>query len=190
VIAALEAAVPKGTRFVSDIGEHMLFCLHYLTARGPDDFLVQLNLGSMASGIAGAIGLALAAPDRPVVCVCGDGGMHTAGMEILTAKKLGLPIIYAVMNDGRYNMVHHGMKQIFGQAAAYDSPHVDFAAWARAMGIPSRIVTRGDELTSFVLGRLMSEGGPVVLDLRIDAETRIRGGGRVEALQQMSMLAK
>ena len=90
-------------RFITDIGEHMLFCLHYLRARAPGDFHIQLGLGSMGSGIAGATGLALASPSRPVVCVCGDGGMHMAGMEVLTSKQLGLPIVYAVFNDSRYN---------------------------------------------------------------------------------------
>lgn len=189
VIADLEAAVSPGTRFVSDIGEHMLFCLHYLTARAPSDFYVELNLGSMGSGIAGAIGLAVAAPERPVVCICGDGGMQMVGMEILTAKKLRLPVVYAVMNDSRYNMVHHGMKQIFGAAASYDSPPVDFAAWARSMGVASRIFDKAGELTASTLRELLSEGGPVVLDFRIDPAIRLSGGGRVEALQQMSMLS-
>jgi acetolactate synthase I/II/III large subunit len=190
IIGDLEAAVPRGTRFVSDIGEHMLFCLHYLTARGPDEFHLQLNLGSMGSGIAGAIGLALAAPERPVVCICGDGGMQMAGMEILTAKKLGLPIVYAVMNDGRYNMVHHGMRDIFGEASEYATPPIDFAAWARSLDIPARTLFRGGELTARTLAVLTKRGGPVVLDCRIEPRVRVRGGGRVEALQRMSLLSR
>ena len=69
----------------TDIGEHMLFSLHDLTAHAPDTFQIQLNLGSMGSGIAGAIGLALADRSRPVVCICGDGGMQMLGMEALVA---------------------------------------------------------------------------------------------------------
>jgi len=95
-----------------------------------------------------------------------------------------------VLNDGRYNMVHHGMKQIFGEAATYETPRVDFAAWARSLDVPSRTIVRGGELTALTLAQLTSAGGPVVLDFRLDPEIRIRGGGRVEALQQMSLLAK
>src|SRR5690606_19354365 len=80
-IADLEAASPRETAFITDIGEHMLFALHYLTAAGPDSFTIHLGLGSMGSGICGSIGLALAQPERPVVCICGDGGMQMAGME-------------------------------------------------------------------------------------------------------------
>jgi len=189
-IADLEAAFGSRARFVSDIGEHMLFALHYLTATGPDAFHIQLNLGSMGSGIAGAVGLALAAPHEPVVCICGDGGMHMSGMEILTAKKLGLPVVYAIFNDSRYNMVYHGMRQIFGAALDHSTPDVDFAAWASAMGIPAAVIHEPGELTAGLVERLRSEGGPVVLDLRIDRDIRVRGGGRVEALRHMSMLAE
>jgi acetolactate synthase-1/2/3 large subunit len=183
----LQAAFPNA-RFISDVGEHMLFCLHYLTNGAPNDFSIHLGLGSMSSGIAGATGVAFADRSRPVVCVCGDGGMHMSGMEILTSKKLGLPIVYAVFNDSRYNMVHHGMKQLFGASESYAVPDVDFAAWARAMGVPSRTIRRGGEITLESMQGLLTEGAPVLLDIRIDPEVRIRGGGRVEALQHMSML--
>jgi acetolactate synthase I/II/III large subunit len=188
-VGDLQAAFGPTARFVSDIGEHMLFALHYLTASGPDAFHIQLNLGSMGSGIAASVGLGLADPRRTVVCICGDGGMHMSGMEILTAKKLELPVVYAVFNDSRYNMVHHGMRQIFGSASDYATPDVDFAAWAQAMGIPAAVIRSGGELTPALAQGLMAGGGPVVLDLRIDREVRVQGGGRVEALRHMSMLS-
>ena len=189
LIADLEVAVGPRTRFVTDIGEHMLFALHYLTATAPDAFHVQLNLGSMGSGIAGAIGLALADPSRRVACIAGDGCMQMAGMEALVAIRERLPIVFVVFNDGRYNMVHHGMRQIFGAAAAYDAPPVDFAAWAAAIGMPAAVVTGPGELTRDLVDSLCALGGPALIDARIDASQRIRGGGRVEALQHMSMLS-
>jgi acetolactate synthase-1/2/3 large subunit len=59
-IADLQAACGRNSVFITDIGEHMLFALHYLTSDGPDRFHIQLSLGSMGSGVCGAIGLALA----------------------------------------------------------------------------------------------------------------------------------
>jgi acetolactate synthase-1/2/3 large subunit len=175
---------------VTDIGEHMLFALHYLTASAPDAFHVQLNLGSMGSGIAGAIGLALADRTRPVVCIAGDGGMQMAGMEALVALRERLPVLFVVFNDGRYNMVHHGMRQIFGEASAYDAPRIDFSAWAAAFGMPAVVVSRPAEVDRDLLRDLLAHGGPALIDARIDASVRIRGGGRVEALQHMSMMSQ
>jgi acetolactate synthase-1/2/3 large subunit len=187
LVADLEAAVDRRARFVTDIGEHMLFALHYLTAKAPEAFHVQLNLGSMGSGIAGAIGLALADPSNPVVCITGDGCMQMSGMEALVAVRERLPILFVVFNDGRYNMVHHGMRQIFGAAAPYDAPPVHFAAWAGALGMPAAVVSRPGELTRTLVDSLLASGGPALIDARIDASRRIRGAGRVEALQHMSM---
>jgi acetolactate synthase-1/2/3 large subunit len=167
----------------------MLFAMHYLTATAPDAFHVQLNLGSMGSGVAGAIGLALADTSRPVACIVGDGCMQMAGMEALVAMRERLPILFVVFNDGRYNMVHHGMRQIFGDAAPYDTPPVDFAVWASAVGMPAAVVTGPGELTRDLVDSLCGLGGPALIDARIDPSQRIRGGGRVEALQHMSMLS-
>ena len=62
----------------------------------------------MGSGIGSAIGSKLAEPERPVVCITGDGCFFMHGMEILTAKEKGLPILFVVMNNARLGMVYHG----------------------------------------------------------------------------------
>lgn len=186
-IADLQAAAHPQTAFITDIGEHMLSALHYLTASGPDNFTIHLGLGSMGSGISGAIGLALARPERPVICVCGDGGMQMAGMEVLVALKYQLPIVYAVFNDARYNMVYHGYRQVFGREATWDSPWTDFARWARSMGIAGLRINHPGEIDRAMLERVRQTNLPLVLDIRIDREMRVAGGGRNEALQHMSM---
>jgi acetolactate synthase-1/2/3 large subunit len=186
VIHDLEAAFGPHATYITDIGEHMLFGLHYLTAQGPASFAIHLALGSMASGICSAIGHAIGNPDRRVVCICGDGGMQMAGSELLVALKLKLPIVYAVFNDARYNMVYHGYKQQFGKEASWDTPPVDFVQWATSMGIPAARIDRPGQITRELVEELLSAGLPVVLDIRHDADVRIRGAGRVEALQHMS----
>jgi acetolactate synthase-1/2/3 large subunit len=186
-IADLQAAAGPEAAFVTDIGEHMLSALHYFTATGPDSFTIHLGLGSMGSGISGAIGLALAKPERPVICVCGDGGMQMAGMEALVALKYRLPIVYAVFNDARYNMVYHGYRQVFGREAQWDTPWTDFARWARSMGLAGLRINHPGEIDEAMLRRVRETNLPLVLDIRIDREMRVAGGGRNEALQHMSM---
>jgi len=186
-IADLERAAGPGARFVTDIGEHMLFALHYLTARGPDSFDIQLGLGSMGSGICSAIGLAMGDPSRRVVCVCGDGGMQMAGMEAIVAVREKLPVVFAVFNDARYNMVFHGERAQGRREAKWDSPWIDFALWARSMGIPGLRINHPGELTAARLDLLATRNLPIVLDMRIDASVRLNGAGRVERLQNMSV---
>jgi acetolactate synthase-1/2/3 large subunit len=143
----------------------------------------------MGSGIGSSVGLALGDPTRPVVCVCGDGGMQMAGMEALVALKERLRVVFAVFNDGRYNMVYHGYRQVYGREAPWSMPQVDFRGWASALGLPSARIDRPGELTRELFEDLTREG-PALLDLRIDSRIPFGGGGRNEALLRMSMLAR
>lgn len=186
-ISDIQAAMPRATRYITDIGEHMLFALHYLTIKENDSFYMHLNLGSMGSGIAGAIGLAVGDTTKPVVCICGDGGMHMVGMEILVAKKLNLPIVYAIFNDGRYNMVYHGFKALYGYTHEWDTPLIDFSAWAASCGVNAFVINHPGDVTQTMMNRCLQQNQPIVLDIRIDKETRIAGAGRNEHLQHMSV---
>jgi acetolactate synthase-1/2/3 large subunit len=190
VIADLQAAAGPDTTFVSDIGEHMLFALHYLTIEERQRFVIHLGLGSMASGIASSIGQALADPSRRVICICGDGGMQMAGTELLVAVKHRLPVVFAVFNDARYNMVFHGYRMTFGREEPWDAPPVDFVQFARSLGARGACIRTPGEISRELLDELTAGGSPCVLDIRHDASIRIRGDGRIEALRQMSMTAK
>jgi acetolactate synthase-1/2/3 large subunit len=187
VIADLEEAVPPDTTFVSDIGEHMLFALHYLTSGGLRRFAINTGLGSMASGIAASVGIALGDPSRTVVCICGDGGMQMAGMEILVAIERRLPIVFAVFNDARYNLVYHGHRITFGHGSSWSTPRIDFVQWAQSLGVRGALIERPGEIRRDLIRQLTAGGMPAVLDIRQDASIRIGGDGRLEALRQMSM---
>lgn len=185
-LSDLEKAAGESALFVTDIGEHMLFALHYLTAAAPQRFTIHLGLGSMGSGICSSIGLSLGRPGTRVVCICGDGGMQMLGMELSVALKQRLPVVFAVFNDGRYNMVYHGHKQVYGREAPWATPFIDFSSWAPALGVPARLIESPGQVTEELLDEL-GRNGPCLLDIRIDRDLRFVGGGRNEALQHMSM---
>lgn len=182
-IADLQFAL-KDAKFVTDIGEHMLFALHYLTSTNP--LTIHLGLGSMGSGICSSIGMSLGTNKKDtIVCICGDGGMQMYGMEVCTAKKLNLPILFAVFNDSRYNMVHHGFKQVYNKTLDVESIPVDFKEFGKSIGVPAEIIHHPGEIIPSLVYTLL-ENGPAILDIRIDREIRMVGGGRNESLQKMS----
>ena len=57
-------------------------------------------------------------------------------------------------------MVYHGFKFVFGRDAEWDTPWIDFAAWARAIGMPGVRITRPGEITAAMLDRLTAPGLP------------------------------
>jgi acetolactate synthase-1/2/3 large subunit len=183
-LADLQISAPPEVRFVTDIGEHMLFCLHYLTIKSNSQFSIDLGLGSMGSGICGSIGMCLG-DKRPTICVCGDGGIQMHGMEILTAIKHKLPIIFAIFNDARYNMVHHGFRFMYGREEKIgDTDMIDFVKMFEAMGVPGALITEPNQINQEMISSFL-RNGPAILDIRINKEVKIKGAGRNEALKQM-----
>jgi acetolactate synthase-1/2/3 large subunit len=181
----IQSAVKPGYRYVTDIGEHMLFCLHYLTIHKGDDFSIDLGLGSMGSGICSAIGMTLG-DRKPTFCIVGDGGMQMHGMEILTAIKHKLPIIFVVFNDARYNMVYHGFKFLFEREENLgETDYIDFTKFAQAIGARGMLIDYPGQIDSELVKDLFLTDGPVILDVRINKDIRIKGAGRNEALKHM-----
>ena len=182
-LADLQSAAP--VRFVTDIGEHMLFCLHYLTIHGNNMFSIDLGLGSMGSGICQAIGMTIGDRKQTII-VCGDGGMQMHGMEMLTAIREELPIIFVVFNDARYNMVYHGFSFLFGRKENLgETDYVDFAMIAQALGVKGVRIDEPGQINKELLDSLWATGKPAVLDVRINKDIRIKGAGRNEALKHM-----
>ena len=193
VLGDLQTAMGERGTLVTDIGEHMLFGLHYWTAQEPNDFLIHLGLGAMGGGIGSSIGFAYAnkkfSLNRKVVCLCGDGGIQMSSWEPLLALKEKIPMIYAIMNDGRYNMVKHGFQAIFSREILWDMPLVDFALWAKSFGMAAARIDQPGQITANLLEELtLNWTRAAILDLRCNPEVRIRGAGRNESIKQMSVV--
>ena len=101
VIAELRAAFPRDGALLMDSGAHRAFCTHYWESFDPLTFFTAANLGPMGWAIPAATGVQAALPDRRVAVVTGDGCMLMHGVEMQTAARYGLPVIFVVS----YNFV-------------------------------------------------------------------------------------
>ena len=181
VALAMNEACPSDAVFTADMGEHLAFGLHYLRVHAARDFLTCLGFGSMGSGIVAAIGYQFGAPTRRSYALCGDGGFLMNGTELGTAVQHKARTTFVIINDSRLNMVHHGMMQVYGRTPDFSWPAIDFAAMARSMGAIGHRITNRNELLA---GLREIPDGPVVLDVLIDPEVRMRGSSqRNEALR-------
>jgi acetolactate synthase-1/2/3 large subunit len=182
VLAALSDAYPDAT-WSSDIGEHLTMALHYLRVEDPARFHAFVGFGSMGSGIGSAIGLKKAWPDRTVVCVCGDGGLAMHAGEILTCVENGINVIFAVFNDGRWNMIHHGFRSVYGRLPpALPSRICDLAAVASGFGALGVVIRKPEDLGAERLRDLARSQRPVVLDIRIDGSESFTAESRAATI--------
>jgi acetolactate synthase-1/2/3 large subunit len=184
VLAALQVAFPDAI-FTSDQGEHCAFAIHYLTIDEPDAFRAMVGLGSMGSGIGSAIGIRFARPDRQVVAICGDGGIAMHAGEILTCVENGIDVVFVVFNDGRWNMIHHGFKAVYGRMPRRLPAHVaDLAEAARGLGAIGVRVSDPSALAPDALRPLLAQRRPIVLDVRIDADVSLSVATRSASLRR------
>ncbi|WP_079477259.1 thiamine pyrophosphate-binding protein [Halobacillus salinus] len=183
VLMSLQNMLPKTTRYTIDIGEFMAYVIHHMEVPTYDAFDINVHFGAMGSGIGSAIGAKLADPDRPTVSITGDGCFFMHGMEVLTAKEYGIPVLFVVMNNARLGMVHHG------HALQYKRVHQTFAqepvsitAMAETLGIPSARIDSMDDLNSDTVSTLLNTNGPAVLEVALVDDNIPPMGDRVKFL--------
>jgi acetolactate synthase-1/2/3 large subunit len=184
VLTVLQEELGDDTVYTADIGEHLLFAVHYLRCDRPDQLIASISFGTMGSGIGAAVGAQLAAPTRPVVSICGDFGFQMYGMELATCVQERLPVTFVVFNDARMRMVEAGLQRNYGRALAMDGPRVNFAALAGAHGARGFTVETSDDLRAALRAR--PTDGPCVLDVRMDPDASFALNGRVQEISNFA----
>ncbi len=183
VLLNLQKCLPSNTRYTIDIGEFMSYVIHHMKVVDFDTYDINVHFGAMGSGIGSAIGSKLAEPDRPVVCITGDGCFFMHGMEILTAKEYNLPILFVVMNNARLGMVYHGHSLQFRRThPSFEQESINISAMAAAMNIPSYRINELEDINQGVIDGLMNLNGPAVLEVSLVDNNTPPMGDRVKFL--------
>jgi benzoylformate decarboxylase len=141
----------------------------------PGDFFGARG-GGIGQGIAGALGVKIANPDRPVVAFSGDGSAMYSIQALWTAAHHELDMLFVILSNREYRVLKHNLdayRQRFDVPSNKPYPHMDlthptlgFAAMAEGMGVAARQITDPDELGDAVREALAA-GGPRLLDVVI-----------------------
>ena len=127
-----------------------------------------LASGGLGFGMAGAVGVALAQPTRPVVATIGDGSAMYSIQSLWTAAHLKLNITYVIINNRSYRIIKERLLAMRGTddfvAMDMNDPAIDFAGVAKSMGMPSQVVTDPTQLAA-VLKAAMASGGPNLVEV-------------------------
>jgi thiamine pyrophosphate-dependent acetolactate synthase large subunit-like protein len=170
VFQELRRVLPKEAILVLDEGNATAYGHHLWDCHAPGTFLTSQELACIGSGYPTALGAQAAAPERPVVAVCGDGGFSMAMHELGTAVQFGLNVMAVVLNnqgwgaEKAYQKYHYG-----GRYFAVDLVNPSFAAVAQSFGARGARVTRPGELAG-VLEDVLAARRPSVIDILIDPE--------------------
>lgn len=164
---ALDDEASENAVLTVDTGMCNVWSARYITPNGNRRLLGSFLHGSMANALPHAIGAQLAAPDRQVIAMAGDGGLSMLMGELLTLKSLDLPVKVIVFNNSSLGMVKLEMLVDGLPDYGTDHQHADYAAIAAGAGLHSRRVEQPGDVHDG-LRDVLSHDGPAVLDLVTD----------------------
>ncbi|HWZ56315.1 MAG TPA: thiamine pyrophosphate-binding protein [Verrucomicrobiae bacterium] len=165
--------LPRDTIVVCDTGHAGMWSAQQLWVSKPWDFLRAA--GSLGWAFPASLGTKCAMPQKPVVCVTGDGGFWYHLQELETAVRCGIPTVTLVNNNNSLNQETTIFRHAYGgkpskkQGEMWHFSKVDFSAIAESMGALGIRVTKPAEVRS-ALDRAISSGRPTVVEVLSDIE--------------------
>ena len=172
---------------VADVGQHQMFVAQYTEITEKKQMIMSGGLGTMGYGFPGAIGAQLGNPDKKVIAVSGDGGMHMNIQEFATAVLEELPLILCVFNNEYLGMVRQWQKLFYGKrysmtnlrsgaltrrTGGEEMPAYtpDFVKLAESYGAKGIRVTKREEIAAAFEEAKKSEKVPTLIEFIIDPE--------------------
>jgi len=153
-----------------DVGAHTHQIASQWPAHAPRSFHITNGWSSMGFGLPGAIAAKLANPDKPVLCLIGDGCFQMTCGELATARRLGITLPVVVIDDRWLSLIQ--IKQMRRQYPVYGS-QVETATYAdppsHYFGVPA-VGVRSPEALRTALTDALRADGPTVIEAVVDAD--------------------
>ena len=155
----LSENLPTDAILVSDTGHSGVWTGTMLDLRHPNQSFIRCS-GSLGWGLPAAMGAKCAAPDRPVLCFTGDGGIWYHIAELETAARCGINTVTVVNNNHSLNQERDGVEAIYGGTSTGSDElfeDTDFAAIAESFGCLGITVAEPGEIAGGAGSRFRGE---------------------------------
>ncbi len=174
VIRELSRLSSNNAIVATDVGQHQMWAAQHFIVREPGTFLTSGGLGTMGYGFPAAIGAKVAAPDREVICITGDGSFQMNIQELATAVHNQLNMTIAIINNGCLGMVRQWQEIFYNKrystSVLEDNP--DFVRIAEAYGAKGMRIKDEKEVAAAIV-EAKKIRGPVLIDFMVDAEENV-----------------
>jgi benzoylformate decarboxylase len=135
--------------------------------------------GGIGQGIAGAIGVQVAHPDRRIIAISGDGSAMYSIQALWSAAHHQLPILFVILSNREYRVLKHNLdiyRARFDIGSNKPYPHMDlttpelgFPEMARGMGVAGETVTEADEIGAAV-ARGLAASAPYLIEVVVSGK--------------------
>jgi benzoylformate decarboxylase len=177
-MAEIHAGAPKDVVVVDETITANLDLFKTFTFKGPGDYYSGRG-GGIGQGVAGAIGVAVAQSQRPVLCLSGDGSSMYSIQALWTAAHHDLPIVFVILANREYRVLKHN---IDAYRARFDvksnkpymhmdltRPALGFVDLAKGMGIAGTHIVKADDIKAAVAAAFKS-GKPHLIEIEIEGK--------------------
>jgi benzoylformate decarboxylase len=164
--AVLARLLPENAVVTSEAPSSTLGLRNQLRLSWPGSWYLTGG-GGLGFAMPAAIGIALATPERRVVCVIGEGSAQYAIQALWTAATYGVPVTFLVLRNDEYAILKwFGELEAATGAPALDLPALDTLAVAAGYGVPATRADSREELEA-ELGAALRADGPRLVETRV-----------------------
>ncbi|NMG46836.1 acetolactate synthase large subunit [Azoarcus communis] len=171
LIHAVAEALDDEAVITTDVGQHQMWVAQAYPFRRPRQWLTSGGLGTMGFGMPAALGAAMAAPERTVVCFSGDGSFMMNIQELATLAEQQLNVKIVLMNNNALGLVYQQQNLFYGKrvfASRYKG-EPDFLRIAEGFGIPAIDLDAAANPQATLVQALQTPG-PCLIHASIDRE--------------------
>jgi benzoylformate decarboxylase len=174
----LAGAVPEDTIFVEEAITASIDFARSVNIAGAGSYFAGRG-GGIGQGLAGAIGVAVAEPERQIVCVSGDGSAMYSIQALWTAAHHKLNIVFVILSNREYRVLKHNIDVYRGRFAVesnrgythmdLEGPNLGFVDMAKGMGLLSEQVHEPEDFAA-ALARACAVNGPALVQVHIEGK--------------------
>jgi acetolactate synthase-1/2/3 large subunit len=158
---------------VSDVGQHQMIACRYSEFNQTKSNITSGGLGTMGFALPAAIGAKMAAPNREVVAIIGDGGYQMTIQELGTIFQTNVPVKIVVLNNEFLGMVRQWQELFFDKRyASTEMKNPDFVAIAKGYHIDAKRVSKREDLAGTVK-EMMASKDAYFLEVCVEKEGNV-----------------